>query len=360
MKVYFGTVEFARPFPQGGEIVRLDWEKGSIEARASIGSQPSSGADGEHRLGPGGSGGVRLIADEVVVASHSALLFYGRDLVLRRCLSHGLMVGLHEIHTTGRGTIIVSATSIDAAVEYEISTGRPVRSFWPREMPELQARWGLTPLVIDKGADQRLRPPEPGVHRWRRVGQRLSTLASFRRRPLPGQAPSHTHLNAVTVWRDRTLALLAAPGAIVDLGSREVLIEDAGLRGAHNLVPLADGRSLAVNDTRGTRLCIYDLVSRRLVHTVELRSFAWVRDLERSSRAVLGRLGTVATLVEGIWNPVVLPLQARGLAAHEGLIWVGLSPAAIISIDLSRGTFEGGFAYSHDARQRVHGLAVTP
>lgn len=359
MKIFFGTGIHERPLALSGELVRLDWETGNVEARAWMVSGPSSPADNCQVL-PAGCRGVQALEDEVVAASYDALLFFGHDLVLRRRVTHRLMVDLHEIHAATPHRILVTSTPIDGVFEYEAASGDLLRAFWPREVPEFQERWHLAPMRIDKAADHRGRPSRGTAPRWSRLLRRVADRLPRRWWPsqAAGRRSDDTHVNAVSVWRGHVLALLSSFGAVVDLESREVLIEDRRLRGGHNLLLLPDERTIVANDTRGGTVRFYDLPSRRLARVIELRSHTWIRDLERRALARIGRLRGTSRRVEGVWNQFVRPLQVRGLVADDAHVWVGMSPAAIACFQVASGRFADGFMYTDDLRHRVNSLTI--
>ena len=95
------------------------------------------------------------------------------------------MAGLHEIHASTNGSLWVSSTAIDAALEIDLQTGELKNQFWPREMPNIQQALNVEPLEIDKQIDNR-------------------DLFVSREH---AEHPSHMHLNAIACWRDDVYAL---------------------------------------------------------------------------------------------------------------------------------------------------------
>ena len=53
------------------------------------------------------------------------------------------------------------------------------------------------------------------------------------------------------------------------------------------------------------------------------------------------------------------PLYLRGLALHGDLIFAGFSPATIFCIDRHSGKLVDAYFHSDDARDCIHGLAVS-
>lgn len=339
MKIHFGTVVRMAPLDAGGEIVRLDWETGRVEARQRVVPTDPALDDPNPRGSSRGCRGIVARGDDVIAAVYHSLHFYDAALALRRRLSHGLMVGLHEVHLPSADRVFVTSTAIDGVLEFDLNTGALVRAVWPREMRAFQQRWGLVPMPIDKTEDQRTRH----LHQE------------------GGRGPSHMHLNAVTLWEGHLLGLDRVHGAILDLDDQRIVLEDPRLRGGHNLVLLDDGRTVVSNDSLGQTVRFYDLRDARFARAIDLRSFPWVRELERTATHGESRLRRAVRRLVGRRLPAIAePLFVRGLAARGGRIWVGTSPAAIVSLDVERGTLEGAFAYTRDVRVCVHGLALSP
>lgn len=333
MHVYFTTVNRGAPIEHGGELVRLDWRTKTVESVAPIFPSNPTLVDPNPRGNTRGGRGVARAGDELVVASYHTLSVFGRDLEHRRDITHPLFVGLHETTPTENGTLWVTSTAIDAAMEVDLATGRIQRQFWPREMPAFQRRWGLTPLLIDKDADNR------GGY-----------LASEHLKH-----PSHLHLNAIAVWRGQIHALFNKFGAIVNLDTSEVLIEDRSLRGAHNLRIEEDGTAF-VNDTLHRAVRVYDLPSRSFKTTVALTGFQPIQLIERryrfSDRAAqwLKRLG--------LRTPFARPIFVRGMDRVGDFLFVGMSPAAIACIDVNNASLVDFFPHSNNVGVCVHGITV--
>jgi hypothetical protein len=337
-KVYFSTVVRSAPLESGGEFVLLDWQTKTIEARAVIYPTNPEIDDPNPRGNARGARGVGFVGDHVVVASYHTLKVYDRELRHQRDISHPLMVGLHEVYVDGSdanggGRIWVASTSIDAVLVIDCETGDAVQQYWPREMPGLQRELGLTPLPIDKKADNRTRFLEQ-----RHAGH-----------------PSHLHLNAITTWRGETYALFNAPGVIANLDRDEVTVRDRALRHGHNLV-LCDGTAM-VNDTFGRAVRAYDLHRKAPGPVIKLDAF-------RTVRAVVCK-HQLGYLAKGVLKKLLFhqlsaprPIFVRGLDMVGDLLFVGISPAAILCIDRRTGELVDSFRYSDDVAVCVHGLKV--
>ncbi|MGQ0568073.1 MAG: hypothetical protein ACT4P5_00875 [Armatimonadota bacterium] len=336
MKLAFGTVVRNAPVGRGGELAVYDWDSGRVEHQVLIvPTDPSLADDPNPRGNARGCRGVTVFDGHVVAANYHTLVFFTRDLRQVRTMSHGLMAGLHEVWAPGDGTIWVASTSIDAALRYDFKSAKLLESRWPREHPALQAELGFEPLALDKTADNRkiflgLRPSDLG---------------------------SHLHLNAVVGWEGRLIALLNTQGCIVDLDAGTILMEDANLRHAHNLVPLPDGTVL-VNDTIRKMVRCYDLHNGREVRALDLLGFPVVgRHWRLGRRQGLAR-AALRKLLPGVAKAPSMPLMVRGLAHHDGELFVGVSPAAVLRIDWESGELLGFRTFSRRLDVCVHGLAV--
>lgn len=336
-RLVFGTVVRAAPIEEGGELVVLDWKNKRVEARTPIKPQrPTIGEDPNPRGNGRGCRGIRWWNGRIVAASYHTLEIYDAELNLRDEINDGLMVGLHEIERTDRNTILATSTSIDAVVEYDLETQERVRAFWPRETRELQDELGLTPLEIDKNADNRLRFLEP------------SSVDS----------DSHLHLNAVDVHEDIVYALCNDHGCIVNLTDGEVTVRHDGLEGAHNLRITGDGTAL-VNDTWGRAVRFYDLRTGNLLRTIDLTRYRWVRKLMRwKTPPYWGR--ELARKIGLREHSIARPLFVRGLVKQGPNLFVGLSPAAILQIDYRSEELIDAYQYSTDVNECIHGLEIIP
>ena len=333
MKVFFGTVVRMASVDEGGELVRLDWGSKRVEGRVPI---VPSGV--EHDPNPRGNTrgcrGIEIVNGRLVAASYHSLETFDPDLKHHGSRSHGLMVGLHETRLANGRNLWVTSTAIDAALKFDPLTGELLESYWPREMPNLAKELDLIPADIDKTADNR-----------------LSHL-----RQKHGRGPSHVHLNAVAEWKGRLIALFHSPGVIADLSEDRILVRDPALHKAHNLLVDPDGTAV-VNDSLHATVRVFDLDAGRQIDAVDLKTFDWVRRLRRSGILDFAR--------RVLRNPMLLrqrlaarPLFLRGMDRVGDRLFLGLSPAAVVCLDLRTRDLVDAFRYSRDLRVCVHGLKV--
>jgi hypothetical protein len=263
------------------------------------------------------------------VASYDQVRTFDLDLRPISVVSNGLMVGLHEVLMVSEGRLWVSATAIDAALEVDLATGECVDEFWPREDDALRRAMGLTPATIDKTADLR-----------------TAFLSSSHT-----EHQSHLHLNALAIWDGDLHALFNTRGAVVNLSTRQILLEDPQLQGGHNLV--VTGNLVFVCATRLKAVCIFDLTSRTLVKTLEISKFEQVQRILRDSRPKgLRRLFAAAGKDAGE------PLFVRGLQTSGDEVFVGISPATILHLNWKTAELLDLYQYSKDVNVCVHGLRV--
>lgn len=330
MDLYFSTVVRGARISAGGELLRLDWDNKRVVARTPIVPDPMF-EDPNPRGNTRGGKGIELVDDGVLVCSYHTLKIFDPHLNHRRDITHGLMVGLHETFCPDQSRIWITSTAIDAALQFDLSSGALIQSYWPLEMPPIQEAFGVEPAVLDKGAD----------NRGRFLGKKHG---------------SHVHLNAVSSWRDDIYALFNRYGAIVNLTKREVVTQDARLKGAHNLLVLEDGTAI-VNDTRGQTVRFYDLTDGHLLHMIDLMNFRWVRMLLARDR--IRSLGRNTLSLTGLGRPrIARPLFVRGLDLVDNHLFVGLSPASILCIDLNRSQLVDAYCFSWDIYVTVHGVRV--
>lgn len=336
--VYFSTVVRAAPPERGGELVKLDWRRKTVLGRAPIVATNPVPVDPNPRGSTRGGRGVLVDGDRVFVASYHSLHVFDRDLKAITQLSHPLLANVHELGWDG-GRIWAASTDIDAAIKLDREM-RTVESWWPREDVVLAKRFGLTPLEIEKEADNRCRFVGVGT-----------------------TAPGHVHLNAVAMQDGRPLVLLNRFGCLVKLFPTEIMIDDPTLHGCHNVLVMADG-AIVINDTEHRAVRIYSADGKPL-RKIELAGFPVVREMLRRHRRARLRAWLVKhgrpdrlfhRLREG--GVVALPIFVRGLCEMgAGRILAGISPAAILEIDPATGSLLDHFVYSDDVHVCVHGLA---
>jgi hypothetical protein len=361
MDVYIGTVHRGATVVAGGELVRIDWARKRVLAAVPIHPRnPSLEHDPNPRGNSRGCRGIVFDGDHVVASDYHTLRFFDRELRPVRELSHGLMVGIHELHADGDGTVWVTSTELDAALRYDLRTGALLEAHWPREVEAFQRALGLTPLELDKAADLRAAMLS---------GQHL-------------EHPSHLHLNAVATWKGETYALFNSFGAIANLTRAEIVIRDPRIVRGHNLVIREDGTTF-VSDTHGAGVRIYDLHRRELVRALDLREHAVVRRVEaiakatnllqkpayalrslrnRAGKGVAGRLRAAVraprAAAASLTRSISKPLFVRGLALAGERLFVSFSPATVVCLDWRTGRLIDHFSYSWNVDLTIHGLAA--
>jgi hypothetical protein len=332
LNIYFGTVVRAAPIDKGGSLFKLDWDRKKIIKEIPITpTEPDLFHDPNARGNARGVRGIRIHDDEVFVADYHTLNVFDRDLNLKRKITHGLMVNLHETHIVD-SSIWVTATSLDAAFKYSLDDATLEASHWPREMPEFQRSLNLEPLPIDKDIDNRLN---------------FLDSDSFR-------GESHIHLNAVCEFRGDVYALFHSKNAVVNLTRGTIVINDNNLKHAHNLIMEEPG-VVFINDTHRTVVRQYDLDSGKQVRAINIRKMPGINSL---------LLRTVARAIKetgiGFFSKkskaTARPLYLRGLDVTEDFIFAGFSPATIVCIDKASGKLIDYYFHSTDVRDCIHGL----
>ncbi|MFH0945721.1 MAG: hypothetical protein V2A76_11030 [Planctomycetota bacterium] len=339
MRLYFTTVIRSAPPLRGGELVCLDWSRKEILGRTPLAATNPTLEDPNRRGNTRGGRGISLVGKEVVVCSYHTLRFFDRDLNPIRDLTHPLMVSLHETCAGGSGegdSIWTASTAVDAALEFDLATGSLLRQFWPREMPGLQQRLGLTPLALDKRADNR--------------GLFLGGEHT--------QDDHHLHLNAVALFDGEVHALLSRFGTIVNLDRDLVVVEDRMLKGGHNLLIDPEGHAL-VSHTLGRGVLQYDLRTGKQERRFAFGAAPAVRSLVRTHDLVYAAKRFLAKRRLLPHTPP-RPVFVRGLARHGGFLFVGISPATILQIEEKSGELVDLFTYDRRVAACVHGLEVAP
>ncbi len=336
MRLFLGTVVRASSVHRGGEIISLDWESGEVLKRAPVApTNPDLAHDPNKRGNARGCRGIQVTDDEVVAADYHTIRIYDHELNLKRTMSDGLMVGLHETHLAER-KLWVTSTTLDAVLSYDLETGERNEAYFPREVERLQRELATAPMAIDKSADCRARYLSPEHC----------------------NSPEHLHINAVTLDADgHTLALANRRGVIVDLTRNQLVVEDKALRGGHNLVEVQPG-VFAANDSIGRTVRFYDMLKGRLLDAIDLTRFSEVRRILRRyypswSRRLLHRLGLGPDPMK-----IARPLFVRGLDVLDDELFVGVSPATVLRIDWRKKKLTGVVQIAHDPHVCIHGLRV--
>lgn len=338
MLVYFTTVLRAAPVEQGGELVKLDWDRKIVLEKVPIVPSSPPVNDPNPRGGTRGGRGILLDNGHVYVASYHSIHVFDSRLQPVQTITHGLLAGLHELAWDGQD-IWATSTTFDAAIKVDRSA-RLVDSWWAREDPVTVNHFNLTPFHIDKAKDNRLFL----------VG-------------VSDKGPGHVHLNAVAVLDGRPIILLNKLGCVVALRPTQILIHDAGLTGAHNLLVTPD-RRIMINDSQREAVVVYD-ASGRLVKRIEFAQYSPVRRIRRR-HVVRTQVNRIARRLLPGWlhkslmaNVIISkPVFVRGLCAtNRGTVLVGISPATILEIDCDSEKLVDLYCYSDNVNVCVHGLA---
>lgn len=319
MHVYFDTVRRTRPVKEGGELIQLDWAtKRIINALPIFPSEPNVPHDPNPRGNSRGGKGIVLHDHEIFVGTYHTILVFDRNLRLKRTISNPLFVNIHEMVLKGKH-LWVSSTAIDCALLIN-QEGKTLRSWWPREEPVLQKKYGLFPMDIDKTIDNRLKY--------------LHKQVSLN--------PGHTHLNCVTTHGERTFALLNKLGVLVQIEPEvKVILEDRKIRGGHSAKVINNGEQIVLCGSFGKELLFCDLHQGKIIKELKLLMFDELRKLHENSPD----------------QPYNKSLFVRGLDIINGQrVLVGVSPASILEIDIINDQLIDSYQYSSDVGDAVHGL----
>lgn len=334
MQVFFSTVVRATPVEKGGELIQLDWDRKTVLSRIPIAPKNPKIIDPNPRENSRGGRGIVMLNDEIFVASYHTLEGYNSRLEPTRNITNGLLVGLHEVCKDERGNFWVASTAIDAAIKIDSKTGEALDTRWPREDPVFSKVFNLTPLHIDKRADNRTRFLE------------RSHLEN----------PSHLHLNAVVCWKGNVYTLFNRFGAVVNLSESRVILRDDSIQGCHNLVITKDG-IVIINSTRGRKIVFYTLRNGKKIREITLLNYKWVRNtLRRYSPNFFQKMLRKFKLFSSVAHPIFI----RGLDLADNHIFVGISPATILCVNYQTGELVDLFPFSDDVRVYIHGLKVFP
>ena len=156
------------------------------------------------------------------------------------------MSDIHEIQRSEANKIYVTSTVLDAVLEYNLENGILESEYWPREIPKFQNALNLTPLNIDKKADNRVR-----------------FLGAMHIKH-----PEHLHLNAIALWQGEVYALFHAFGVIANLSRKEIVLQDNLLKKGHNLIITEDGIAI-LNATKDHTVCFYDIRKKKLIKKLQ-------------------------------------------------------------------------------------------
>ena len=319
MIIYFDTVKRKRPVKEGGELVKMDWSaKKVLKTIPLYPFDPDIEDDPNPRGNSRGGKGILILEDELFVGTYHSILVFDLDLNFKRKITNNLFVNIHEICFANEN-IWISSTAIDGAVLAD-REGNTLKTWWPREEPLLQEKFGLRPMDIDKSDDNRLK----------HIHAELSTKEH------------HTHLNGIIKSGARTYALLNKLGAVIQFEPEvKVVVEDAAIRGGHSPKISQDGRQLILCSSFKKEVLFYDLEKGSLDKRIPLLDFAEIAQLHK----------------ENPDQPFNQSIFVRGLEIIDReRILVGISPASILEIDIERGRLLDFYRYSLDVGDAVHGL----
>jgi hypothetical protein len=334
MTIYFSTVVRTAPIHQGGELIKLDWDRKKISARQNIVPEnPDVSSDLNPRGKTRGCRGIEIVNNRIIAANFHSLEIFDRNLNKIKTISNENMVGLHEIYHTKDQKIWVSSTTIDGALLIDLKTGETLDQYWPRDMNFFQSRFNLTPLQIDKEADNR--------------DKFLVYQKKFDN--------SHLHLNAVKEFKGEVFALFNKLGVVANLTKRDVLLQDKRIVGAHNIL-FPDERTLIINNTKKGRTMLFDINNQSLIKELNLKKYRVVRNhifwswINYKIAIWLRKLKIKNSII------AARPLFVRGLHKIDNLLFVGISPAMILCFDLNKERLIDYYIYSKDTRVAIHGI----
>lgn len=323
MMVYFSTVRRKRPVREAGELVRLDWRSKQILQRLPLfPADPDILEDPNPRGNSRGGKGLCIHRNCLIAGTYHTLGVYDPELSLLRRITNPLFVNIHEI-CPDQDLLWVSSTTIDCALAVD-QEGRTIRSWWPREEPRLQEKFGLRPMEIDKTADQRL------CH----VRAEVSTKEH------------HTHLNSVFLWNGLPCALLSRQGTVVAIESpARIIIEHPALCGAHSPAVFPGGNRLIAGASQHRSLLLFALPNGALIEQIRLTDFPEIASLLRQHPD----------------QPFNKSIFVRGIEIlDQDRVLAGIAPAAILEIDVRRKKLLDLYQDSTNVGDTIHGLVHWP
>jgi hypothetical protein len=332
-EILFSTVFRYAPIDQAGELVKLDWDKKQVVNKTSVAPKTLQFVDPNPRGNSRGGRGIAVVDDKVIVAGYCELQVYDLSLNPLYNITNNFMSGLHEVFHESGQRLWVTSTTLNAALLIDIQTGELLDQVWVQEIPEFQERWYLTPRNLNKNEDNRIRFINKNLER----------------------DSSHLHFNAVSVWKGDLFGLFNRYGAVVNLRRNKVILEDRHIFGAHNLIILDDG-TIFINDTRNQGVNIYNM-DGVLKKRINLLPFHRARNQVRQYKLTtpFRKLGGKI----GFSQPeIVMPFFVRGMDIKEDLLFIGISPAAILCLNWQTGKLVDVFNYSDDTKIAVHGLKL--
>ena len=170
------------------------------------------------------------------------------------------------------------------------------------------------------------------------------------------QHPSHLHFNAITEWNGEVLGLFHGLGVIVNIDREEIIFQDERLKGAHNLV--IKNNALYVNNSYGKEILVYDIPDRKFIKEIKLTHFPEVKKMVGPFTNLNYYLELILKHLQFIKGVSARPYFIRGLDIVDNLLFVGLSPASILCLNLDTYELIDSFHYSQNIHVAVHGLRV--
>ena len=333
MDIYFSTVFRYAPIDQAGELVRLDWDTKKVISKVPVAPRSLHFEDPNPRGNSRGGKGIALIDDKIIVAGYCELQVYDRNLNHLYDISHNLMSGLHEVYHETGSRLWITSTVLNSALLIDVNNRELLDAIWPQECIEFKNRWNLTPMQLDKSADNRIRFLAKNIEK----------------------DPSHLHFNAIYKWKGDMYGLFNRFGAVVNLTRQRIVFEDRSIYGAHNLIILDDG-TIFVNDTRNQAVNLYGK-DGALKKRINLLPFHQANRKVRRYKQLNG-FRKMMTRIGFPRQDSVMPFFVRGLDLSEDLLFIGISPAAILCVNWQTGKLVDVFNYTDDVRVAVHGLHI--
>lgn len=265
------------------------------------------------------SGARGICASEkfIFVALQNSILVYERGLrTMVRRLEHPLFNGIHEI-VWQRGRLYVTCAATDSVIVMD-EDGNELQRFCLGSNQFLLDSFRLPRRDLDDRLDYRI------MHRVRRL----------------------FHVNSVQVRNESIYLHLNRQGSFVKIHPQEeIIIRDADLKESHNAQFTADGRYILVNDTGNHALRVFQ-ASGAPLRSIDIRDFRLPIDFARKKSFGPGQHQVKAGWLRG------LALSA----VKRDIVYLGLSPAMLISVNYMTGICEGYFRFRKNYHIAVHGI----
>ncbi len=321
-----------------GFVYDVDWDDQRVARRFPVPEPRFPESDDNPRGGVRGGRGVAPTRHGIVVANYDTLSLYDDGWNVLQAFSHPLFVGIHEIDWDGTH-VWATATGIDAILKVALDGEAAVA--WDPHEERFAKRFRLRkrPHPIDGSVDYRVREAplldQCHMNAVTRLGGSLVVNCGLIRRAKPTplriatrlQMRARRRLGAGT--RKETGLRNSGPSAVVRVdgnGAAELLAQS----GPHDFPThngqLLDGSRVIVNDSTANAIRLFDLDDGREVGRVGVPG-TWLRGLER---------------------------------LDDSRVFVGTAPAAVVLVDLGKGTIEQSLQLSRNPNEAIHGLALCP